>query len=245
VTTRTTDADRRLALRLAVGLVAVVGLGVPVLLLALLVRSKWDPLLDVDQSVTDALHRLALDHHWLVDAARTISLVLDPWVLRPVVTALGVVLLVRGRRRLGSWVLVALWGGGLLGVLLKVIVGRARPDLVDPVATAAGRSFPSGHALNATVALGLLVLVLGSLLTPGRRRLAWVAAVLGIVLVSASRVLLGVHFLSDVTAGVLVGAAWLGITAAAFTAWHQDVGLDPGAPDEVAPEISEDVPEPR
>ena len=238
-------ADRRLATRLTLALAATAGLAAPVLLLALLVRAKWDPLLDLDRSVTDALHRQALAHDWLVDVSRTVSLVLDPWVLRPVVTVLGVVLLVRGRRRLGGWVLFALWGGALLGMALKEIVDRARPDLLEPVATAPGRSFPSGHALGGTIAIGLLVLVLGSLLTPGRRRLAWAAAVLAILLVSASRVVLGVHYLSDVTAGILLGAGWLAITAAAFNAWHRDVGLSPGAADEVAPEISEGVPEPR
>lgn len=237
-------ADRRLAGRLTLALAAAVALGAVVLLLALLVRAKWSPLIDLDTSVSDALHRQALRHGWLVDVSEGVSLVLDPWVLRPLVTVLGVVLLVRGRRRLGGWVLFALWGGALLGMVLKEIVDRARPDLLDPVATAPGRSFPSGHALGATIALGLLVLVLGSLLRPVWRRLAWAAAILGVLLVSASRVVLGVHYLSDVTAGILLGAGWLAITAAAFQAWHRDVGLPPAARDEVAPELSEHAPEP-
>ncbi|GAB3951108.1 hypothetical protein GCM10027614_52560 [Micromonospora vulcania] len=47
----------------------------------------------------------------------------------------------------------------MFGPLLKLLVGRDRPDLLDPVARAAGYSFPSGHALNATLAAGVLLLV--------------------------------------------------------------------------------------
>jgi membrane-associated phospholipid phosphatase len=239
-----TKADRRLAGRLTLALVAALGLGVPVLLLALLVRSNWDPLIDLDTSVAQRLHSVALRHHWLVDVMQGVSVVIGPWVLRPIVTAVGLVLLARRRIRLGSWVLVANWGGALLGVVLKEVVGRARPDLLDAVATAGGRSFPSGHALGGTISCGLLALVLGGAV-PAHRRLVWAVAAGAVVLVCFARVFLGVHYLSDVTAGVLLGIAWLGLTAAAFHAWRRDVGLPPAAPGEVAPEIGDDVPEPR
>ena len=242
--TTVTRADRRLAVRIGLGLAATVGLGVPFLLLALLVRSRWDPLIDLDTRVAEGMHSVAVRHHWLVDLMQDVSFVLGPFVLRPLVTVLALVLLARRRVRLGSWVLVTLWGGALLGVVLKSVVGRARPDLVDAVATEGGRSFPSGHALGGTIAVGLLALVLAPLLPPAARLAARLAAVLAVLLVCFARVTLGVHYLSDVTAGVLLGIGWLAVTAAAFEAWRRDVGLPPSEPEEVSPELADGEPEP-
>jgi len=239
-------ADRKLGLRLLLALVATLGLGVPFALLALLVRARWDPLIRLDTSVADGLHAVALRNPWLVDTLDGISVVIDPWVLRPVVTLVAVWLLVRERRvRLASWVLVTLWGGALLGVLLKELIDRARPDLVDAVAAAPGFSFPSGHALGGTIACGLLVLVLGPLLSPRWRAVAWAAAVLAVLAVCFARVGLGVHYLSDVTAGVVIGVAWLAATSAVFEWWRRDVGLPPAPVTEAEPELGEGVPEPR
>lgn len=239
-----TRADRRLAGRLALALAAALGLGIPFALLALLVRARWGPLIDLDTTVTDRLNDVAVRNPGLVDAMELVSVVLGPYVLRPVVTVLAVVLLVRRRTRLGLWVLVANWGGALLGVVLKEVVDRARPDLVEAVASAPGRSFPSGHALGGTVSCGLLLLVLGPLVPAGRRWIAWLAAVTAVVLVCLSRVVLGVHYLTDVTAGVVLGVCWLALTAAVFEAWRRDVGLPPSPPDQVEPELAGGAEEP-
>jgi membrane-associated phospholipid phosphatase len=238
-------ADRRLVLRLALGLAALVVLGVPFLLLALLVRSKWSPLLDLDTSVATRLHTVAVDNSWLVTLLKVISDVFDPITFRVVTTAAAALLLWRGRRRLALWTLVTVWGAALLGVLLKVVVGRARPDLVDAVATAPGRSFPSGHALTSTVGCAVLLL----LVTPLLRRRPWravaiAAAVLIPLVVGFARIGLGVHYLSDVVAGELLGLGWVTVTAVAFEAWRRDVGLPPAPPTEAEPELAEGVPEP-
>lgn len=225
-------------------LVAAVALGVPALLLALLVRAKWDPVIRLDTAVADGLHGYAVRHRWLVGAMQDVSFVLGPFVLRPVVTVMAVVLLVRRRYRLASWVLVTLWVGALLGVVLKAIVDRARPDLLDAVATEAGRSFPSGHALGATIACGLLALVIGSLVGPSYRVLVRVVSVLAVLLVCFARITLGVHYLTDVTAGVIIGILWLLLTAAAFHAWRRDVGLPDAPLDEPEPELASGRPEP-
>jgi undecaprenyl-diphosphatase len=239
-------ADRTLGLRLLLALAATIGIGVPVTLLAFLVRSNWDPLIRLDQSVADGLHRVAVREPWLVDLLQGISLVLGPWVLRPIVTVVALWLLLRERRvRLATWVLITLWGGALLGVVLKAVVGRARPDLADAVAREGGLSFPSGHALGATVACGLLILVLGPLLPRRWRPAGWGLAVLAVATVCFARVGLGVHFLSDVTAGVLIGVAWLAVTSAVFEWWRRDVGLPPSPATEAEPGLAEGVPEPR
>ena len=243
--TAVTRADRRLAGRMAVALAAALGLGIPFLLLALLVRGQWGPLIDLDTTVAERLNGVARRNDWLVGLMQDVSFVLGPSVLRPVVTVMAVVLLVRRRPRLGCWVLVALWVGALLGVVLKEVVDRARPQLVDAVAAEGGRSFPSGHALGATVAIGLLTLVLGALLGRRKRVLLQVAAVSAVLLVALSRLVLGVHYLSDVIAGIVLGVGWLAGTAAAFHAWRRDVGLPDVPADELEPELGTDVPEPH
>jgi membrane-associated phospholipid phosphatase len=237
-------ADRRLVLRLALGLAAAVALGVPFLLLALLVRANWSPLIELDTSVANRMHAIALDHHWLVTLLKVISDVFDPITFRVITTAAAALLLWRGRRRLAMWVLVTIWGAALLGVVLKIVVDRTRPDLVDAVATAPGRSFPSGHALTSTVGCAVLLLLVMPLLRRPWRAVAVVVAVLVPLVVGFARIGLGVHYLSDVVAGELLGLGWVVFTAAVFEAWRRDVGLPPSPPTEAEPEIGEHEPEP-
>ena len=238
-------ADRRLVVRLALALVAAIALGVPFLLLALLVRDNWSPLVELDTSVADRMHLVALAHHWLVTLLKGISTVFDPITFRVVTTVLALLLFRRGRRRLAIWTLVTIWGAALLGVVLKAVVNRARPDLVDAVATAPGRSFPSGHALTSTVGCAVLLLLVTPLLRRRWRAVAIAVAILIPLVVAFARVGLGVHYLSDVVAGMLLGLGWVIITAAAFEAWRRDIGLPPSPPTEAEPELGQDAPEPE
>jgi len=238
-------ADRRLMVRLSLGLAAAVVLGVPFLLLALLVRDNWSPLVRLDTSVADRMHVVALHDHWLVTLLKTISDVFDPITFRVVTTVVAVLLFWRRRPRLAIWTLVTIWGAALFGVLLKAAVGRARPDLLDAVATAPGRSFPSGHALTSMVGCAVLLLLVTPLLGRRWRAVAIAVAILIPIVVAFARVGLGVHYLSDVVAGGLLGLGWVVVTAAAFEAWRRDVGLPPSPPSEAEPEVGEHVPEPE
>ncbi len=98
---------------------------------------------------------------------------------------------------------------------IKDLVDRARPTL-NPIAETLGPSFPSGHSSTAASFYAALALILA------RRRGARVRALLagaagGIaVAVASSRVLLDVHWLSDVVAGLLLGWAWFALCAIAF-----------------------------
>ena len=239
-----TRADRRLTVRLGLGLLAVVVLGVPFLLLALLVRAKWGPLIRLDTGVADRLHAVAVHNGWLVTLLKALSDVFDPIVFRVVATVAALVLFWKQRHRLAAWTLVTIWGAALLGFVLKTAVNRTRPDLLDAVATAPGRSFPSGHALTSTVGSAVLLLLVTPLLRRSWRPVAVVVAVVVPLAVGFARIGLGVHYLSDVVAGELLGLGWVVITAAAFQAWRRDVGLPPSEPTEAEPELGRDVPEP-
>jgi undecaprenyl-diphosphatase len=115
------------------------------------------------------------------------------------------------------------------------------------VARAAGFSFPSGHALNATLAAGVLLLVLLPY-TRDRRPLRWAlwaAALLIAVVTGLSRIALGVHWTSDVLAGWLLGVAVVAATSAAFATWRNRTGRRPTrtAREGVEPELAEPGPD--
>ncbi|SCE89003.1 undecaprenyl-diphosphatase [Micromonospora coriariae] len=216
---RRLDPDHSLGLRLTLAAAAAFLVLVPFALLALLVLGGWAPLHRLDATATDALHGYALDHPAWVALMRVWTEVFAPMPLRAVALLVVIWLLRRGARRLALWVTTTMVVGGLIGPLLKLLVGRDRPDLLDPVARAAGYAFPSGHALNATLAAGVLLVVV--LPYAGRWRVAlWVTAVLVAALTGLSRVALGVHWASDVLGGWLLGAAVVAATTAAFTGWR-------------------------
>ena len=105
-------------------------------------------------------------------------------------------------------------GGLLLNLLLKMAFARGRPDWGD--VDLIGYSFPSGHAMVATLFYGLL----GVFLILGTKSWWWrvvaVALVFMIVCaVSFSRIYLGAHYFSDVVAAVAAGTAWLAICVTA------------------------------
>ena len=107
-------------------------------------------------------------------------------------------------------------GGQLLLVnLIKALVERGRPDL-DRLVGAASSSFPSGHATTAAATFAALALLAGRRRSrPARAALAGAAAALT-ALVACTRVLLGVHWLTDVLAGAALGWGWAALCSVAF-----------------------------
>ncbi|MFL5284595.1 MAG: phosphatase PAP2 family protein [Rhodopila sp.] len=96
---------------------------------------------------------------------------------------------------------------------LKYVVNRARPDFLMEIATAASPSFPSAHATGSVATLGFIAYAIGCGLPPraaGRFGLALCAAG-AIAAIGLSRVVLGVHFGTDIIAGLLLGGAWLSV----------------------------------
>lgn len=213
------DHARGLRLTLAAGAAFLVL--VPFTLLALLVLSSWPPLRRLDLAVTEAFVGYGLDNPTWARVMNVWTDVFGPMPLRVGALVLVFWLVRRGARQLALWVATTMTVGGLLGPLLKLLVGRPRPHLSEPLAHAAGLAFPSGHAVNAVLAAGvLLVVFLPAASRPAGRYAVCAAALVLAVVTGFSRVALGVHWISDVVAGWLLGTAVVAATAAAFTIWR-------------------------
>lgn len=134
----------------------------------------------------------------------------------PLVVAVGVAELRRVPNRSLPVFLLLVEGGQLLLVnLIKAVVDRARPD-IHPLASFTAASFPSGHTATAAATYAALALLLGRRRRPAVRvALAGAAAALT-ALVAATRVLLGVHWMTDVLAGASLGWGWAAVCSMAF-----------------------------
>lgn len=162
----------------------------------------------LDGDVSRWFEALAGRSEWLVDVAEVGAFVLHPWVFRLLVILACVVVWRAGRRRAAVVVGLTMVLGSLLGAGLKLLVRRPRPAWGDPVAEEIGFSMPSGHALGAALGVGLLLVLAWPWLVARRWTLpAVVAGVVVVVLTALDRLVLGVHYLTDVVAGVLLGAA--------------------------------------
>ena len=170
-------------------------------------EQRWDS--DVDSDT----HGFVLDHRWLFDVARVVTYLGGTIPVTVATVVLAAVLWLLSRRRAALYVLVVRAVTGICGAALKHVVGRDRPVLDHPLATAAGHSFPSGHALgSAGLWASLAVVLVGTLPLVARLLLATLVP----IIVAASRVLVGVHYVTDVVAGLALGWAFALILALAF-----------------------------
>ena len=124
-------------------------------------------------------------------------------------------LFLRMRREAMLFTLTVVLGWGL-NALMKTLVGRERPTLVPHLTEAAGYSFPSGHSFTSAMIYIGMALAFASF--SGRHSVRYTligSAMVISAMIAWSRVMLGVHFPSDVVAGWSGGAAWA-FTAAAL-----------------------------
>lgn len=185
-------------------------------------------------------------------ALRFLHALAPPW-LDPVmleITALGngtVVMMTAGVAALFLWLtrhrysatllVVATAGGMLVTFLLKGAFARPRPHVVEWGTHVATSSFPSGHASSAAVVY-LTVAYLAARLQR-RKWSRWITMVLAVVivlLIAASRLVLGVHYPSDVLAGMTLGLAWAAFCMATLEAIQRLI-LRGEAPGEAAQEM--------
>jgi membrane-associated phospholipid phosphatase len=201
------------------GAVAAVVTGLPVAFLALLVRDRFDPLISFDDTAIHAATDLTRAHPVLLDTLFLIQEVMQPRYVYLVGLAVCWLVWRHGLRSRAIWAAVTMVVGWNLGLLVKILVRRARPVVADPVSHAPGYSFPSGHAFNATLGITMMLIVAWPLLRsrPPALRVVLVAVGAFLVLLTClNRVYLGVHFPSDVVAGVILALAMVAASWAAY-----------------------------
>jgi undecaprenyl-diphosphatase len=200
-----------LALTLALG-AAVIG-GLLLGALAYLMRSN-DRLVDLDRSVG----QWGADHAtgWSTQMLQLVTdLASTPMVVAVILVVTVVEMLRAPNKWLAPFLITVVVGESLLVNSVKHVLHRVRPTF-NPIAAHLGPSFPSGHSATAAALYAAVALVLARRRSPRTRALLAGVAVAIAVAVAISRVMLGVHWLSDVVAGLAFGWAWFAVCAIAF-----------------------------
>ena len=196
------------------------------------------PITQLDVEVANWLHAHARANEGL----RAFLMLLTHMHSTPGILAMallaGIWLLRRGHRYWTVALLASVPGGQILNVLLKHSFERARPHFAEPLLELSTYSFPSGHAMGATVLYGFLACY------AARQARSWWGRVLPFALalamvatVAFSRMYLGVHYLSDVLAAFAEGCGWLAICITGAATFHRRrrarAPLRPAAPQDI------------
>ena len=228
---RRLDPGARYGLRVTLFALAFLLVAIPFGLLLSQVQSNGT-LVRVDTAAARHLHDWVRRSDDLVRELKILTFFGSPLWFYLVVTPAVVWVWRRGHARLALFLVVTTLGGGLVDTVVKEAVGRPRPSLVEPVATAHGKSFPSGHAMSSTVVYGALLLVFLPAIGRRYRPAVWAGTVVLVAAIGFSRLALGVHYISDVLGGYVLGVAWLAASTAAFSIWRVERGRPPVELDE-------------
>lgn len=161
--------------------------------------------LDLDRALLSLLHGGDRSSE-LVLGARVASAFGSAEILIPLSLAAAAWLVFQRRIKSAAVLILATTSGRILVELQKAQTARIRPAEQPQLAEVHNLAFPSGHAANATIVFLTLAFLLTS--TYPRRALAVWAAVWLSILVGVSRLVLGVHWPSDVIAGWAFGLFW-------------------------------------
>jgi len=212
------------AVILAIGVVLTVFIGDAFMDVAELVHSRSTSLQGMDVKVHDwaVMNRSAgaTAFFW------TMSTLGGPVSLAILAGVVFIGLLIARRFSWAFYLLATAGGGGLINLELKLYFARARPAVAEALRVAHGYSFPSGHAMGSAVTFGAL----SYLVFRSTSHWRWKTAVLAlaatlVAAVSLSRVYLGVHWVSDVGAGVTAGTVWVIVCTMAYETMRRIRGV--------------------
>lgn len=203
----------------------------------MIVEGEWARGVVWERALLMAVHRIELST--LLDW----TMLIVPWfgtniTLVPLTFTAAAWLARRGQRVIALHLIIVQVGTLTLSALLKAMYDRPRPDLWEQRGQFAWTSYPSGHAI-ATVAVLFTIAIM--LWRARGWRWPFAVAIAMLIITSYSRLYLGVHWPSDVIAGLLIGVVWLLSTLIAFRP-AEGVGTGPSAG--ARPAISEISPSP-
>jgi membrane-associated phospholipid phosphatase len=215
------EADVATGLALTLALVALTLAGVVVAALAITAR-RVDTIHDLDSAAALwAHHNGGPGTRRLLEDITTLATTTGVAAIAVVVAAVELI-------RVRSWAIpaflaVVTLGDSLVTNAIKEVVARARPA-IEPAAAALGPSFPSGHSSTAAAFFAALALLAGRRRS-ARARAALAGVAVGVaVAVACSRVMLDLHWVSDVVAGLALGWGWFAVCAIAFGGWLLEFG---------------------
>jgi len=146
----------------------------------------------------------------------------SPLVIGAIVLLVAVLLFLRHRSRWAGYLLLTAGGGAALNEDLKYFFARQRPDLAVALRRASGYSFPSGHSMGSVVVFGAFAYLAWRAFTDWRLRSATFAfCFCCVIAIAASRIYLGVHWTTDVFAGISAGTLWVATTTCAYEAFRR------------------------
>jgi undecaprenyl-diphosphatase len=207
------DPETATGLALTLALVLAIGGGLLLGVLAYLIRTN-SHLIGIDSGIAKWGNR-----HATASSMRGLNAVTQLGSIYVVVVLCVVLAVVETIRQRSVWVtafIVSVMGGEeILTLSVKQLADRVRPTF-NPAAATLGPSFPSGHSATAAAFYATAALLLGRWRSRRVRALLAGLAVAIAVAVAATRVLLDVHWLTDVIAGLALGWAWFAVCGIAF-----------------------------
>jgi len=186
--------------------------------LTVAVVQGWGPISQFDDRGSPASDWALGDVGWLVHPLRWVEVAFGTVGMTILTFAVTVLMLTRGHRRAAVYAFGVMTVTTVSYTLIKLAVGRTRPEWQLEDSLLSSKSFPSGHAASISAFGGILIVLVVMLVRRGNvRRLLYAVIGLVVVVVCLDRVLLGRHFPSDVVGGVLLGMGMVALGLAVYS----------------------------
>lgn len=207
-----------------------IGVYLPLQVFGLLAVEVWENKggFPWDEAILVAIHLTARAQ--LDTLATTLTKLGSVWTALPIVSAIGLILLLKQRWRSLTYLLATTLGSAIINRAVKEIMHRVRPQLWNSPAPEFDYAFPSGHAMTSmTLVAALVILTWGSFWS-------WLILIFGslfVIAIAWTRLYLGVHFPSDILAGWMVSLAWaIGVSLLIKPHLTNAIALDKNPPPE-------------
>jgi len=189
--------------------------------------SMWPSLSDLDRAVGTWPQSFTRDHREVYVFWFWVGRLSSFWPEALATLIVAVALALKNHRRAAVWTILVMATTQIVNRVFKQLFGRDRPVWDEPVIALNSYSFPSGHASCIAAAMGVAIVLTWMLVRRrAARRIVTVLAVLVALLVGADRIFLGVHNLTDVVAGYLLGAGIVLLWLALYDPTPRSIALD-------------------